>query len=94
MAYRVIRYFTDLQDHEHPYKAGDKFPRKGLTVSRSRIVELSTSENRQGVPLIEAVKIEKEALPINAPEPEPIPVPAETEKPAVRKRKRKAKTEG
>ena len=29
--YKVIKYFTDLQDNEHPYNAGDTFPRDGLT---------------------------------------------------------------
>ena len=37
--YKVIKYFTDLQDNEHPYNAGDTFPRDGLTVSRERIIE-------------------------------------------------------
>lgn len=50
--YKVIKYFTDLQDNEHPYNAGDTFPRDGLTVSRERIIELATVSNKQSTPLI------------------------------------------
>lgn len=56
MTYKVIKYFTDLQDNEYPYNEGDIFPRSGVTVSAERLQELSTSENRQRVPLIEAVE--------------------------------------
>lgn len=50
--YRVVHFFTDLQDDRHPYNVGDIFPREGKTVSEERIAELSGAENRQGVPLI------------------------------------------
>ena len=50
--YRVIEYFTDLQDGGHEYNAGDVFPREGLTVSRDRLAELSGCENKQKRPLI------------------------------------------
>lgn len=53
--YRVIRYFTDLQDNNHPYNVGDVFPRKDSEVSEKRIEELSTDKNRQHTPLIEHV---------------------------------------
>lgn len=53
--YRVIKYFTDLQDDNHPYKEGDTFPRKGLKVSNARIAELSGDGNKQHCPLIEKV---------------------------------------
>lgn len=33
MAYRVIKYFTDLQDNGYAYKVGDLFPHKGFKVS-------------------------------------------------------------
>lgn len=56
MTYRVIKYFTDLQDNEYPYNEGDIFPRSGVTVTAERLQELSTRENRQRVPLIEAVE--------------------------------------
>lgn len=57
MMYKVIKYFEDLQDNSHPYNEGDKFPRKGLKVSKARIAELASDKNRRGVPLI--VKVEE-----------------------------------
>ena len=53
--YKVISYFTDLQDFNHPYKVGDEFPRLGLKVSEDRLKELSSKKNKQGKPLIEKV---------------------------------------
>ena len=53
--YKVIKFFTDLEDNDHPYNVGDTFPRKGMSVMPSRLRELSGSDNRQGVPLIEEV---------------------------------------
>lgn len=52
MGYVVIKHFTDLQDDGHSYHAGDIFPREGLTVSQKRLKELSSSNNRQNIPLI------------------------------------------
>lgn len=54
--YKVISYFTDLQDSNHPYKVGDVFPRLGMNVSEARLKELSSSNNRRKKPLIELVK--------------------------------------
>lgn len=51
--YRVIRFFTDLHDGDHPYNVGDPFPRQGVKVTEERIAELSGSSNKQGTPLIE-----------------------------------------
>ena len=59
--YRVIEYFTDLQDGGHEYNAGDVFPREGLTVSRDRLAELSGCENKQKRPLIEKKKTPKKS---------------------------------
>jgi hypothetical protein len=56
--YKVINFFTDLQDFNHPYKVGDVFPRQGMNVSEERLKELAGSRNKQGKPLIE--KIEEE----------------------------------
>ena len=53
---KVIKYFTDLHDNNHPYNVGDTFPRKGVEVKPERIAELSGSNNKQGTPLIEEVK--------------------------------------
>lgn len=55
MSYKVIRYFTDLQDNDHAYNVGDTFPREGMTVKQSRLDELAGNSNKQGRPLIEAV---------------------------------------
>ena len=55
MSYKVIHYFTDLQDNNHPYQVGDKFPRQGAVVSEVRLKALSTVNNKQGKPLIELV---------------------------------------
>lgn len=52
MAYKVIKHFVDLQDHGHSYNPGDEYPRKGLSVLASRITELASANNKQGVPLI------------------------------------------
>lgn len=60
MQYKVISYFTDLQDNEHEYHEGDVFPRGGFSVSDERIAELSSSQNRQHKPLIK--KIEDSAM--------------------------------
>lgn len=52
MMYKVIKFFTDLQDNNYPYNVGDIFPRTGLKVSAERLAELAGSENKHGVPLI------------------------------------------
>lgn len=56
--YKVIKYFMDLQDNNHPYYVGDIFPRNGLEVKADRIAELAGNENKQGTPLIQLVKEE------------------------------------
>lgn len=61
----VIKLFTDLQDGDHVYAEGDPFPREGKEVSEERIKELSSSDNRQGMPLIEEEREEAKAEPKN-----------------------------
>lgn len=56
--YKVICYFTDLQDGEYPYNVGDVFPRDGLTVRKERLKELSGKNNKQHKPLIKFVEEE------------------------------------
>lgn len=56
--YKVIKYFTDLQDDNHAYEVGDEFPHEGMDVSDERIKELAGSDNKQGTPLIELVSDE------------------------------------
>lgn len=53
--YTVIHKFRDLQDSDHIYDVGDKFPRKGRA-AKARLEELSSDENKIGVPLIEEVE--------------------------------------
>lgn len=61
--YKVIHFFTDLQDKNHPYNVGDIFPHDGLKVSEARLIELSGSNNKQHKPLIKLV--EEEPLPFS-----------------------------
>lgn len=64
MAYEVVKAFHDLQDYKdvkggkvyHHYDVGDTYPRQGLTLNKTRIEELLSSGNAQGVPLIAEVK--------------------------------------
>lgn len=58
-SYRVVKYFTDLQDDEHVYHVGDAYPRDGVDVTDSRVKELLGDENLQGQPLIEKVNDEQ-----------------------------------
>lgn len=44
-----------MQDNNFAYNVGDEFPRKNFSVLPSRIRELATDKNRQGVPLIEEI---------------------------------------
>ena len=53
--YKVIRFFTDLEDNNYPYEVGSTYPREGLNVSKSRIKELSGPNNKQRIALIVAV---------------------------------------
>lgn len=59
--YKVIKFFTDLHDSNHPYNVGDVFPRNGIAVSEGRLAELAGSDNKQGQPLIELVPEKVEA---------------------------------
>ena len=58
--YKVLAYFTDLQDNNHPYNEGDIFPRDGLSVSENRLQELSSTRNRRKIKLIELVEDKQE----------------------------------
>jgi len=54
MNYKVIRSFRDLEDDNHVYQVGDKFPRKGRS-KKERLEELAGNENKIGEPLIAEV---------------------------------------
>jgi hypothetical protein len=59
--YKVIKRFYDLQDNNHQYEVGDKFPheRCGYPVSEERIAELASKANKLGEPLIKEIKTRK-----------------------------------
>lgn len=59
MKYIVVERFKDLQDKDRIYEVGDKFPATKRKVSDERIKELSSTNNKIGKVLIEAVE-EKE----------------------------------
>ncbi len=54
--YEVLVYFEDMTDGNYPYDEGDTFPRKGLKVSKERLSELASYNNKRGVPLISKKK--------------------------------------
>lgn len=86
--YKVIKFFTDLQDNKHPYHEGDPFPREGVTVTAERLKELASKKNRRGVALIKEVKEEVKAEDIPFAEGEPY----EAEKPVEAEKKPRAKS--
>ena len=51
--WRVIARFNDLQDGLNRYEVGDTYPRAGYEPTPERIEELSGTNNRLGVPIIE-----------------------------------------
>ncbi|KSU63649.1 hypothetical protein AS034_05220 [[Bacillus] enclensis] len=59
MPYKVIRAFRDIEDDHRVYRKGDTFPSKGK-VSKERISELSSTENKVGKPLIEQLGVGSE----------------------------------
>lgn len=82
--YKVISFFTDLQDGNHPYNVGDAFPRKGKTATEERLKELAGPENKQKRPLIALAEEEgtDEQVDVkNAPEAVPAAEEAKEEEP-------------
>lgn len=60
--YKVVKRFQDLQDNRYSYQVGDIFPREGMKVSKERLEELSSINNRRHtalIKLIEEPKVEK-----------------------------------
>ena len=86
--YRVVEYFTDLQDNGHAYNVGDIFPREGVEVSAERLEELSSSKNKRGKALIELVK-EKASKAADETASEPVEAEDEAEKPKKKSKKSK-----
>lgn len=90
--FRVIEFFTDLQDGNHAYNVGDTFPREGVTVTADRIKELSGTQNKRGIALIEDVRgAEKKETISDTETVEPEEAAPVEDEP--RKRSRKRKTE-
>lgn len=58
--YKVLVAFTDLQDKNRTYNVGDTFPRDGFKVSAERLQELSSTNNKRGVALIEKIGEKRE----------------------------------
>lgn len=55
--YIVVEDFTDLQDGNKVYRKGDVYPSPAnKNVSKKRLNELSSDNNRRGAPLIKEVK--------------------------------------
>lgn len=86
--FRVIEFFTDLQDGNHAYNVGDTFPREGVTATADRIKELSGTQNKRGIALIEEVRGAEETTVTEETDDKAAPVENEP-----RKRTRKRKTE-
>jgi hypothetical protein len=84
--FRVIEFFTDLQDGNHAYNVGDTFPREGVTVTADRIKELSGTQNKRGIALIEEVRGAEETV-------QDVPEDAAPVEDEPRKRGRKHKSE-
>lgn len=60
--YKVVRFFTDLQDNNRPYNVGDTFPHVecGYPVTEKRIAELASRNNLQKTPLIIYKEVKEE----------------------------------
>ncbi|WP_409297754.1 hypothetical protein V1498_06845 [Peribacillus sp. SCS-26] len=57
MKYEVIHDFKDLQDKNKVYAVGDTYPNPAnKKVSKERIKELSSSNNKIGKPLIKEIR--------------------------------------
>ncbi len=61
--YKVIKFFTDLQDNNRAYSVGDVFPHADADypVTEERLAELAGSDNKQGEPLIQLAEPKKPA---------------------------------
>ena len=85
--YKVIKYFTDLQDNNHAYNVGDTFPHSGMEVSKERLEELSGTQNKRGIPLIEEIKEEKKTSKKAEKEPEKVEEAVTPEEPETKAEK-------
>jgi hypothetical protein len=93
MEYTVKEDFVDIHDDSHLYRAGEKYPRPGVSVSEERITELASTQNRVGRALIEAASVEAVESPIEPPEDEGKEIPVQPVKTS-RRGRRSHKKEG
>ncbi|EEO1927841.1 hypothetical protein K7W11_000441 [Listeria monocytogenes] len=56
--YVVLKTFSDLEDGNHIYQEGDKYPRQGKA-KKTRIDELSSTSNKLNEPLIIELESDK-----------------------------------
>jgi len=59
--YKVLKAFTDLQDDNYVYLAGDVYPREGVLIKQDRLDALASKDNVRGEALIELVEEETAA---------------------------------
>ena len=57
--YKVLIDFADKEDGYREYKAGDVYPRTGLTPSADRVKELRGSDNALGASIIKPIPAKK-----------------------------------
>ena len=55
--YIVVKKFTD-KDDKHIYAVGDRYPYRGFA-KKERLEELSSKNNKRGIPLIKAKEAKK-----------------------------------
>lgn len=84
--YRVIEYFTDLQDGGYAYNVGDEYPREGVAADAERISELSGNKNKRGIPLIQEVAAQSSSSSLDRGEGENLPSQTPTQKKRGRKK--------
>lgn len=68
MKWEVIRSFTDITNGDK-YAVGDRYPHRGFP-SKVRVEQLSTENNKRGIPLIKSVETVKEEKPAEEATPE------------------------
>ena len=83
--YVAIKRFVDLTDDDHIYNSGDVYHRDGFEPSKERIIELATTKNKLGTPLITYIENEEKNIEGND--------KVEDEKQAPKKTTKKAKSE-
>ena len=71
--FKAIYPFADSNDNGHVYLTGDTYPREGYEPTAERLIELGSTANGRGFPVIEQV-IEAEAeAPVAEPEANEVP---------------------